>query len=42
MKTALSLDVAKKIHDLVPSAEQVRFVNSGTEAVMKALMIARA
>lgn len=42
METALSLDVAKKNHDLVPSAEQVRFANSGTEAVMKALMIARA
>ncbi len=36
METALSLDVAKKIHDLDPSAEQARFANSGTEAVMKA------
>ena len=42
MESELSLSVAKQLHDMIPSAEQVRFANSGTEAVMKALMIARA
>lgn len=42
MESELSLNVAKQLHDMIPSAEQVRFANSGTEAVMKALMIARA
>lgn len=42
MEAELSMKVAKQIHDIVPSAEQVRFANSGTEAVLKALMIARA
>ena len=34
--------VAKLISDMVPSAELVRFSNSGTEAVMAALRVARA
>ena len=42
MESELSLKVAKQLHDMIPSAEQVRFANSGSEAVMKALMIARA
>jgi glutamate-1-semialdehyde 2,1-aminomutase len=42
METELSLKVAKQLHQMVPSAEQVRLANTGTEAVMKALMIARA
>jgi glutamate-1-semialdehyde 2,1-aminomutase len=42
MESELSLSVAKQLHHMIPSAEQVRFANSGTEAVMKALMIARA
>jgi len=42
LETELSLKVAKQLHGMVPSAEQVRFANTGTEAVMKALMIARA
>ena len=36
------IDVAEKITTLVPCAEQVRFLNTGTEAVMTALRIARA
>jgi glutamate-1-semialdehyde 2,1-aminomutase len=42
LESELSLTVANQLHDMIPSAEQVRFANSGTEAVMKALMIARA
>lgn len=42
LETPLSLQVCRQLHDLIPSAEQVRLANSGTEAVMKALMIARA
>lgn len=36
------IDVAEKITTLVPCAERVRFLNTGTEAVMAALRIARA
>lgn len=39
--TELELAVAELIHDMVPSAELVRFANSGTEAVMTALRLAR-
>ena len=42
LESELSLKVAKQLHEMIPSAEQVRFANTGTEAVMKALMIARA
>ena len=42
LESELSLAVANQLHDMIPSAEQVRFANTGTEAVMKALMIARA
>jgi glutamate-1-semialdehyde 2,1-aminomutase len=42
LETPLSLQVCRQLHDLIPSAEQARLANSGTEAVMKALMIARA
>lgn len=34
--------VAKRISEMVPAAEMVRFSNSGTEAVMAALRVARA
>src|SRR5579859_5777106 len=37
----LEIQVAKKICDLVPSAERVIFSNSGTEAVQVALRLAR-
>ncbi len=42
LETALSLKVCQQLHDMIPSAEQVRLANAGTEAVLKALMIARA
>jgi len=42
VETELSYRVSKLVTELVPSAEMVRFANSGTEAVMKALMMSRA
>jgi glutamate-1-semialdehyde 2,1-aminomutase len=36
------IEWAQLIHDLVPSADKVRFTNSGTEATMLALRLARA
>jgi glutamate-1-semialdehyde 2,1-aminomutase len=36
------LDLARRVVAMVPSIEQVRFVNSGTEAVMSAIRLARA
>ena len=40
--TALETELAELVIELVPSAEQVRFVNSGTEATMSVLRLARA
>lgn len=40
--TELEYEVACRISEMVPAAELVRFSNSGTEAVMAALRIARA
>jgi glutamate-1-semialdehyde 2,1-aminomutase len=40
--TALETELAESVCELVPSAEQVRFVNSGTEATMSVLRLARA
>ncbi len=40
--TALEIELAKAICDAVPSVEMVRFVNSGTEAMMGAVRLARA
>lgn len=40
--TELEYTVACRVRDMVPAAELVRFSNSGTEAVMAALRIARA
>jgi glutamate-1-semialdehyde 2,1-aminomutase len=40
--TALETDLAKRVVEAVPSMEMVRFVNSGTEATMSALRLARA
>jgi glutamate-1-semialdehyde 2,1-aminomutase len=40
--TERELAVAELIHDMMPGAELVRFSNSGTEAVMAALRLARA
>ncbi|MFQ5570618.1 MAG: glutamate-1-semialdehyde 2,1-aminomutase [Rhodothermales bacterium] len=38
----LELELARVVMDFVPSIEMVRFVNSGTEATMSALRLARA
>jgi len=40
--TELEVEVAKKIASMVPGAEMVSFSNSGTEATMEAVRIARA
>ncbi|MDZ4247177.1 MAG: aminotransferase class III-fold pyridoxal phosphate-dependent enzyme, partial [Dehalococcoidia bacterium] len=40
--TALEIELARRIKQAVPSIELVRFVNSGTEATMSALRVARA
>lgn len=40
--TALENQLAQLVIDLVPSIEMIRFVNSGTEATMSALRLARA
>ena len=38
----LELDLAKRIMEFMPNIEMIRFVNSGTEATMSALRLARA
>ncbi len=40
--TALEVDLGQAVRRLIPSIERVRFVNSGTEATMSALRLARA
>ena len=40
--TASEVELAQHIRDRMPSLEQIRFVNSGTEAAMGALRLARA
>jgi glutamate-1-semialdehyde 2,1-aminomutase len=42
LSTELEYEVATRISKMVPAAELVRFSNSGTEAVMAALRLARA
>src|SRR5215469_8541114 len=42
LSTERELRVAERISQMVPAAELVRFSNSGTEAVMAALRLARA
>lgn len=39
--TEIEVEVAELIHQLVPSAERVRFANTGTEATMAAIRLAR-
>jgi glutamate-1-semialdehyde 2,1-aminomutase len=39
--TALEVQLAEKICEMVPSVEQIRMVNSGTEATMSAIRLAR-
>lgn len=40
--TTLEIDFARKLQEAIPSLERVRFVNSGTEAVMTTIRVARA
>jgi glutamate-1-semialdehyde 2,1-aminomutase len=40
--TTLETELAELVCEMVPSVEMVRFVNSGTEATMSALRLARA
>ena len=40
--TLLENDLARLVIEMVPSIEKIRFVNSGTEAVMSAIRLARA
>jgi len=39
--TAIELEVAEMLQKIVPNAERVRFANTGTEAVMAAIRLAR-
>lgn len=39
--TALEIELAQRVVNAVPSIEKVRFVNSGTEATMSAIRLAR-
>lgn len=39
--TKIEVDMARRMHEMVPSVEMVRMVNSGTEAVMSAVRAAR-
>ncbi len=39
--TAVELEVAEMLQKIVPNAERVRFANTGTEAVMAAIRLAR-
>lgn len=41
VETPLSVEVAKRFLKLVPTMDQVRFSNTGTEAVLHAIMMAR-
>lgn len=41
VETELNVEAAERIKEMVPCAESVKLSNSGTEAVMKAMMIAR-
>jgi glutamate-1-semialdehyde 2,1-aminomutase len=41
LETEMSIKAARLIHEMVPSAEVVKFANTGTEAVMHAIQIAR-
>jgi glutamate-1-semialdehyde 2,1-aminomutase len=40
--TGLEVELAERVRRLVPSMERIRFVNSGTEATMSAVRVARA
>jgi glutamate-1-semialdehyde 2,1-aminomutase len=40
-ETELTVDLSRTLHKMIPSAEIVKFTNTGTEAVMHAIQIAR-
>jgi glutamate-1-semialdehyde 2,1-aminomutase len=40
--TSLEIELAESVIEMVPGVERIRFVNSGTEATMSALRLARA
>ena len=40
--TELEIEFSQKLRDAIPSLEKIRFVNSGTEAVMTTIRVARA
>lgn len=40
--TELEIEFSKKLRDAIPSLEKIRFINSGTEAVMTTIRVARA
>ena len=40
--TSLEVELAERVHAMMPAIEMVRFVSSGTEAVMSAVRVARA
>src|ERR1700730_15868721 len=40
--SSLEADLSERVRKLMPSIERVRFVNSGTEATMSAIRVARA
>src|ERR1700761_5766516 len=40
-QSPLEIEVAERLQQMVPSAERVRFGNSGTEVVMSAFRLAR-
>lgn len=40
--TALEVELAERVHNAMPAVAMLRFVNSGTEATMSALRLARA
>lgn len=42
LNDTLSCELAERVHAMVPCAERIRLLNSGTEAVMSALRFARA
>lgn len=39
--TEIEVEVAEKLHQIIPNAERVRFANTGTEAAMAAIRLAR-
>ena len=39
--TEIEVELAERIHALIPGAERVRFANTGTEATMAAIRLAR-